>query len=63
MHHHNEKINACFVDIQKAFDSFWHNGHLFKQQQIYLGAIYNLYVTLAACMGSSFLSAKIVSTQ
>ena len=34
VHHHNEKIYACFVDFKKALDSVWHDGLLFKLLQI-----------------------------
>jgi len=37
----NEKLGAIFVDIEKAFDRVWHNGLLFKLNNLgipnYLG--------------------------
>ena len=48
VHHHNEKIYACFVDFKKAFDSVWHDdGLLFKLLQINVGGYsYNLIKSL-----------------
>jgi len=40
VHHHNEKIYACFVDFKKAFDSVWHDGLLFKLLQINIGGFF-----------------------
>ena len=37
MHHHNEKIYACFVDFKKPFYSVLHDGILFKLLRINVG--------------------------
>ena len=43
VHHHNEKVYACFVDFKKAFDSVWHDGLLPKLLQINVGGcLFNL---------------------
>ena len=47
VHNHNEKIYACFVDFEKAFDSVWHDGLLNKLLQIDVGgSFYNLIKSL-----------------
>ena len=47
VHNHNEKIYACFVDFQKAFDSVWHDGLSNKLLQIdVVGFFYNLIKSL-----------------
>ena len=40
VHHHNEKIYACFVDFKKAFDSVWREGFLLKLLQINVGGCF-----------------------
>ena len=30
-----KKILRCFVDFKKAFDSMWHEGHMFKLLKLY----------------------------
>ena len=34
VHRHGEKVDACFVDFRKAFDSVWHYGLLYQLLQI-----------------------------
>lgn len=47
VHHHNEKIYACFVDFKKAFDSVWHDGLSFVILQINVGGcFFNLIKSL-----------------
>jgi hypothetical protein len=43
VHKNKRKLFACFVDLQKAFDSVWRNGLLFKLVKIGVGEqFYNI---------------------
>ena len=48
----NQKVGAVFIDIEKAFDSVWHSGLLFKldKQKIppYLGKLLSSYLKEAS---------------
>ena len=42
-HKNKRKLFVCFVDLQKAFDSVWRNGLLFKLVKIGVGKqLYNI---------------------
>ena len=43
VHKNKRKLFVCFVDLQKAFDSVWRNGLLFKLVKIGVGKqLYNI---------------------
>ena len=49
VHGHQTKVYACFVDFQKAFDSVWHDGLLFKLLQYNVrGKFFSLIKSLYA---------------
>ena len=61
VHHHSEKIYACFVDFKKAFDSVWHDGLLLKLLKINVGGCFlNL---LKSLYSNSTCSIKIGQNQ
>ena len=37
LHKHKEKIYVCFIDLQKAFDSLWRTGLLYKIGKLGIG--------------------------
>ena len=58
VHCHQEKVQACFVDFRKAFDSVWHDGLLYKSLHINVrgkcnGLIRNLNATGSVKIGDS----------
>ena len=47
VHCHQLRVYACFVNFRKAFDSVWHDGHLYKLLQINVeGYFYELIKNL-----------------
>ena len=37
LHKHKQKIYVCFIDLQKAFDSLWRTGLLYKFGKLGIG--------------------------
>jgi hypothetical protein len=59
------KLYACFVDFQKAFDTVWHNGMLFKIQKMGVGGYFYkiikaMYKDINLCVKSKKLFITLV---
>ena len=55
-HKNKSKIYICFIDFQKAFDSVWRDGLLYKISQLGIGS--KLFKIIKSQLTNTFCSFK-----